>query len=364
MAPSSQRNVNAAESRIQHLAELAPALSDNLFRWYAHQGRHLPWRARWPELTPAYHVFLSELMLQQTVVATVIPYFLRFCERWPDVHALARAPLDDVLSEWAGLGYYARARNLHKAAQLISTDYNGIFPDDYKTLQTLPGIGPYTAGAIAAIAFDKPAIVIDGNIERVLMRLMGLKVQVAEVKPVLRVAYKQLIPATNRSDFPQALMDIGASICLPRNPRCAHCPLKAQCRADEDGLAADIPVKPVKIEKPVRAGAVYILTAQNGDVMMYHRPQRGLLGGMLSFPSAGWDKSALTIPKIAGLDDIVWQKSPRIIRHVFTHFTAEMSIYSATAHPLFMPPEPYGWHRPIADDWPRLMAKCFLDITL
>ena len=366
MALSSQHKkslAETAESRILPLTTSAPMLSDNLFRWYADKGRHLAWRARWPKLTPAYHVFLSELMLQQTVVATVVPYFLRFCERWPDIHALARAPLDDVLIEWAGLGYYARARNLHKAAQLISSEYDGIFPDDYETLQTLPGIGPYTAGAIAAIAFDKPAIVIDGNIERVLMRLMGLKAQVAEVKPVLRTAYAQIIPTTNRSDFPQALMDIGASICLPKNPRCADCPLKAQCRADKDGMAADIPVKPVKIAKPVRTGAVYILTAPDGLVMMYRRPQRGLLGGMLSFPSAGWDKSALAAPQIEGLEDIVWQKSQRVIRHVFTHFTAEMSVYSAAAQPSFMPPEPYDWHRPIVDDWSRLMAKCFLDIS-
>ena len=357
------KNELRTEHRMQRLIWSRASLTDSLFSWYAKKGRHLPWRSRWPNHTPAYHVFLSELMLQQTVVATVIPYFIKFSERWPDINALACAAQHDVLSEWAGLGYYARARNLHEAAQLIASEYQGKFPENVSELQALPGIGPYTAGAISAIAFDKPSIVIDGNIERVLMRLMGIKMQVAEVKQLLRDAYKNIIPATQRSDFPQALMDIGALVCLPKQTRCDMCPLAGQCVGRQEGTANTIPLKPVKKLKSIRQGAAYILRNNIGDVLMLTRPQRGLLGGMLSFPSAGWDKSPLELPHINGLDSTYWQETGIIIRHVFTHFTAEMNVYSAIAPEHFVPSGPYFWQPPLAENWPRLMAKCFLALT-
>ena len=362
MALTSENDLRTVR-RKQRLIWNRASLTDSLFSWYAKEGRHLPWRSRWPHHTPAYHVFLSELMLQQTVVATVIPYFIKFIERWPDIDALANAAQNDVLSEWAGLGYYARARNLHKAARLISSKYEGRFPEDVSKLQALPGIGPYTAGAISAIAFDRPSIVIDGNIERVLMRLMGIKMQVAKVKKLLRDAYKNIIPATQRSDFPQALMDIGALVCLPNQPRCDICPLASQCAGRQEGKAGAIPLKPSKKSKPVRQGAAYILRNNTGDVLMLTRPQRGLLGGMLSFPSAGWDKSPLELPHIEGLDSLYWQHTEIIIRHVFTHFTAEMKVYSALAPEDFIPSGPYFWQPPVAENWPRLMAKCFLSLT-
>ena len=362
MALTSENDLRT-ECKIRHLIWSRTSLTDSLFSWYAKEGRHLPWRSRWPHHTPAYQVFLSELMLQQTVVATVIPYFKKFIARWPDIDALAYAAQKDVLSEWAGLGYYARARNLHEAAQLISSEYQGRFPEDVYELQALPGIGPYTAGAISAIAFDKPSIVIDGNIERVLMRLMGIKMQVAEVKQLLRDTYKNIIPETHRSDFPQALMDIGALICLPKQPRCDMCPLARQCAGRREGTADTIPIKPVKKAKPVRQGVACILRNKTGDVLMLTRPQRGLLGGMLSFPSAGWDKSPLGLPHIDGLDPINWQDTKIIIRHVFTHFTAEMKVYCALASEDFVPPAPYFWQPPLTENWPRIMAKCFLALT-
>ncbi len=362
MALTSENDLRI-ERRMQHLIWSAASLADSLFSWYAKEGRSLPWRSRWPHHTPAYQVFLSELMLQQTVVATVIPYFLRFNERWPHIQALACAAQNDVLSEWAGLGYYARARNLHKAAQLISSEYQGRFPEDVSELQALPGIGPYTAGAISAIAFDKPSIVIDSNVERVLMRLMGIRMQVAEVKQLLRDAYKNIIPKSQRSDFPQALMDIGALVCLPKKPRCDMCPLAPQCAGRQEGTADTIPLKPVKKIKPIRLGAAYILQNNIGDVLMLTRPQSGLLGGMLSFPSAGWDRSPLELPHIDGLDSIDWQQIEITIRHVFTHFTAEMKVYCALAPEHFIPSGPYFWQPPVAENWPRLMAKCFLALT-
>ena len=187
-----------------------------LLQWYDHHGRDLPWRRRWPNLAPAYHVFLSELMLQQTVVATVIPYFSYFIKRWPHINALAAAPVEDILEAWAGLGYYARARNMHKAAQMLVSDYNASFPETAEALIRLPGIGPYTAGAISAFAFDKPAIVIDGNIERVLSRYFGIRTSLPALKAEIAAVYPEIIPAKRRSDFPQALMDLANQICQPK----------------------------------------------------------------------------------------------------------------------------------------------------
>lgn len=263
-----------------------------LFRWYDQHARSLPWRAVSPEMAPAYHVFLSELMLQQTGVTTVIPYFNHFIRTWPDIYALAAAKEEAVLAAWAGLGYYARARNMIKAAREIVSDYDGQFPQTPQELQKLPGIGPYTAGAIAAIAFARPAIVLDGNIERILVRYAGLTEEVRAIKPVLREVYAHICPDRRRPDFPQALMDIGAGICQPRRADCQRCPLRPGCVAAGLDNPASLPVRPQKKPKPVREGAIFVIRNEKGEYLLTKRAEQGLLGGMLAFPSYGWDGSS------------------------------------------------------------------------
>ena len=330
-----------------------------LFDWYDKYARILPWRAFSPALAPAYHVFLSELMLQQTGVTTVIPYFQYFTRTWPDIFALAAADEDAVLAAWAGLGYYARARNMIKAARLVVSEYQGKFPQTPQALEKLPGIGPYTAGAIAAIAFDQPAIVIDGNIERILVRYGGIKKEVREIKPRLKAIYAHIRPDRRRSDFPQALMDIGAGICLPRRPNCTQCPLRAGCRAAAMDDPASLPLRPDKKPKPVRAGTLYILRNKDGAFLLGKRPEKGLLGGMLGFPSYGWDGSDcpdwLAALHLAASS----QKLETEIRHVFTHFTAEMTIYYARIEKDIPVPEGYRWQACSQEALPSLMAKCY-----
>ncbi|MGB0810812.1 MAG: A/G-specific adenine glycosylase, partial [Candidatus Puniceispirillaceae bacterium] len=211
------------------MSDFAGFDTDALLSWYDQHARHLPWRAFSPERAPAYHVFLSELMLQQTVVATVIPYFQAFLRRWPDIQALAAADEDEVLKAWAGLGYYARARNMLKAARAVCEEYNGRFPERVDQLIKLPGIGPYTAGAIAAIAFDQPAVVLDGNIERVLIRFAAIDRPKKQVKDRLAQGYSSVLPRMRLSDFPQAVMDLGATVCTPKQARCDLCPLAKGC---------------------------------------------------------------------------------------------------------------------------------------
>lgn len=326
----------------------------SLLDWYAITGRDLPWRRRWPDLAPAYHVFLSELMLQQTVVATVIPYFHKFVERWPNLEALAAAPVEDVLEAWSGLGYYARARNLHKAAELLVSDYGATFPDTTDALIKLPGIGPYTAGAIAAFAFDKPATVIDGNIERVLSRYFGLRTPLPALKFEIAALYPDLIPAEQRSDFPQALMDLASRICQPKAAGCDICPLAPNCVASRWNDPTILPVKLPKPVKPVRNGKAFVLRNKKGEMAVIRRPAKGLLGGMIGFPSYGWDKSEEETSWIeAGGATPVQVGS---ISHVFTHFKAEIYVARINwpeATPL---PEPLFW---VAADTPlpSLMAK-------
>jgi A/G-specific adenine glycosylase len=307
-----------------------------LLAWYDAHRRVMPWRAGPGQRAEPYHVWLSEIMLQQTTVVTVGPYFLDFLERWPTVEDLAAASLDDVLHGWQGLGYYARARNLHRCAILVAGDHDGIFPAEEAALLALPGIGVYTAAAIMAIAFDRPASVMDGNVERVMARLFAVEDPLPAVKPVLRKHADALAPTTRRGrpgDYAQALMDLGATVCTPRKPACGRCPWATACRARVRGGAESLPRKLPKPVKPVRQGVVFWVIRPDGAVLIRRRPEKGLLGGMMEFPSTDWreegwgDRAAQThAPLEAG-----WTPLPGIVRHTFTHFHLELSVHAAKA---------------------------------
>ncbi|MDB2391347.1 A/G-specific adenine glycosylase [Alphaproteobacteria bacterium] len=334
-----------------------------LFAWYDQHGRDLPWRHRWPDLAPAYHVWLSEIMLQQTVVATVIPYFLDFTRRWPDVTALAKAPLDDVLAAWAGLGYYARARNLHKAAGKIAFELGGVFPSDAAGLRDLPGIGPYTAGAISAIAFGRKSTVVDGNIERVLARQKAITTPLPAAKTDISAVYAAICPDQRPSDFPQALMDFANAVCTVKAPGCGGCPLAFSCIAGRAGTAVDFPVKAVKKPKPTRRGMAFVAFDADGRCLLIKRPDKGLLGGMLAFPSAGWDQRASH--RIASLDDAPfvadWEILDDPVQHIFTHFALDMQVAMTRLETGVYPDMPddskASWITPRAADLPSLMRK-------
>ncbi len=309
-----------------------------LLAWYDAHARRLPWRAA-PNASgsaaPAdpYHVWLSEVMLQQTTVAAVIPYFERFVMRWPRVEDLAAAPLDDVLAAWAGLGYYARARNLYKCAQVVAHDLGGRFPETESELQKLPGIGAYTAAAIAAIAFNEPATVVDGNVERVMARLFSVEEPLPKAKPNLRARAQSLTPNQRPGDYAQAVMDLGATICTPKSPKCLACPWRPACLGHRSGVAPDLPRRAVKAAKPLRRGITFWLEAPHPEtgaaaVLLRQRATRGLLGGMVEVPSTGWsdDDHALRLNG-ADLDAaMTWQAAGEPVRHTFTHFHLELDV--------------------------------------
>jgi A/G-specific adenine glycosylase len=311
--------------------------STALFAWYDRHGRTLPWRRRWPDLAPAYHVWLSEIMLQQTVVSTVIPYFLDFIRRWPRVEDLGAAPLDDVLAAWAGLGYYARARNLHKTAGIVAGQHSGHFPDNLVGLRALPGVGPYTAGAISAIAFGQNEVVVDGNIERVLARYFAIATPLPAAKAEIGAHYAAILTGERPSDFPQALMDFANAVCTPKNPACAGCPLASNCRGFSTGQAGLYPVKAAKKAKETRRGIAFVAFAKNGDGFVVRREDRGMLGGMLGFPSAGWaSRGAIydaKAPLVAAPFAADWRLLEDKVHHVFTHFRLEMDVAIAEVSP-------------------------------
>ncbi|MDM7931864.1 A/G-specific adenine glycosylase [Tabrizicola sp.] len=303
---------------------MTDSLSDTLLRWYDRHARTMPWRTspadRAAGVQPdPYRVWLSEVMLQQTTVAAVKDYFHRFTARWPDVAALASAADAEVMGEWAGLGYYARARNLLKCARAVAADHGGQFPKTRAGLLTLPGIGPYTASAIAAIAFDEAATVVDGNVERVMSRLYRVETALPAAKPELTALAGQLTPAQRPGDYAQAVMDLGATICTPRNPACGICPWNDACLARAEGMQADLPRKSPKVAKPVRRGVLW-LGHQDGGWLVERRPERGLLGGMLGFPGDGWDGAGGPAPAEADWQDV------GEVRHTFTHFHLILSI--------------------------------------
>jgi len=299
--------------------------------WYDRHARDLPWRVgpqqRGRGVRPdPYTVWLSEIMLQQTTVATVRSYFARFLTLWPTVETLAAAPLEAVLVEWAGLGYYARARNLYACAQAVVERYGGKFPKAAAELLTLPGIGPYTAAAIAAIAFDERIAVVDGNVDRVLARYLALDVPVRDAKDEIRAAVQRAMP-TRAGDFAQALMDLGATICAPKAALCMLCPLQPGCAGTATGEPLAFPVKAEKADRPTRYGHAFVIRDADGDVFLQKRPEKGLLAQMTETPTSAWtgNRAEPAFPFAAG-----WRHHGQIV-HVFTHFRLELEVWSATA---------------------------------
>ncbi|QQS11275.1 MAG: A/G-specific adenine glycosylase [Rhodospirillales bacterium] len=301
--------------------------------WYDRHRRALPWRAPAGGRTEPYRVWLSEIMLQQTTVATVGPYFAEFTRRWPTVGDLAAAALDDVLHAWQGLGYYARARNLHAGARAVVDRHAGLFPDDDDALRALPGIGPYTSAAIAAIAFDRPANAVDGNVERVMARLHALETPLPDAKPALTALAAALVPARRAGDYAQALMDLGATVCVPRAPRCVVCPLVDICAARRLGLVDALPGRRAKAARPTRRGMAFLLTARDGAIALRQRPAKGLLCGMMEIPTGPWREGAFDADAALAEAPLraKWRVLPGTVRHVFTHFTLELTIAAAHA---------------------------------
>jgi A/G-specific adenine glycosylase len=300
-----------------------------LLAWYDRHRRELPWRARPGARMDAYAVWLSEIMLQQTTVATVEGYFGRFLARWPTVEALAAAAPEEVLAAWAGLGYYARARNLHACARRVVEEHGGRFPETAAALGRLPGIGPYTAGAISAIAFDAPSPAVDGNVERVIARLHAIAEPIRQAKSLVREKVEAMIPAARAGDFAQALMDLGATVCTPRAPNCPACPLSVDCAASATGMAERFPTKVPKTARPKRRGAIFILR-RGDDALVTRRPPAGLFGGMTAFPATPFERDVQPRewPDFAPCA-ADWRALPETLAHVFTHFSLDATVFVA-----------------------------------
>jgi A/G-specific adenine glycosylase len=341
-----------------------------LLAWYDRHRRVLPWRPPAGHRPDPYAVWLSEIMLQQTGVKTVGPYFEKFLARWPDVAALGRASLDDVLRMWAGLGYYSRARNLHACAVSVLRDHGGVFPDTEEGLRSLPGIGPYTAAAIAAIAFDRRTMPVDGNIERVVSRLFAVEEPLPQAKPVIQQLAATLLgdsgadDETSRAgDSAQALMDLGASICTPKRPACSLCPLNEECTARQRGDQERFPRKAARKTGELRRGAAFVVR-RGDELLVRSRPEKGLLGGMTEVPGSEWraaqdDKAALEqAPRLSGVAR--WDRKVGVVTHVFTHFPLELVVYTAQAPARTRAPKGMRWV-PIAtlggEALPNLMRK-------
>jgi A/G-specific adenine glycosylase len=370
-----------ARSRSATEADGRPAL---LLAWYDRHRRRLPWRPPAGERAEPYRVWLSEIMLQQTGVKTVGPYFEKFVTRWPDVEAMGRASLDDVLRMWAGLGYYSRARNLHACAVAVLRDHGGVFPDTEEGLRTLPGIGPYTAAAIAAIAFDRHTMPVDGNIERVVSRLYAVEEPLPQAKPrIQQLAVTLLRPSragdnesraadvksraadvrSRAGDSAQALMDLGSSICTPKKPACALCPLNDDCAARMRGDQESFPRKAPKKSGALRRGAAFVVT-RGDELLVRSRPEKGLLGGMTEVPNSAWaaeqdDKTSLQqAPVLKGVAR--WHRKAGVVTHVFTHFPLELVVYTAKLAARASAPEGMRWV-PIAtlkdEALPNVMRK-------
>lgn len=308
-----------------------------LLDWYDRNRRRLPWRAEPGRIADPYAVWLSEIMLQQTTVQAVQPYYRQFLTRWPTVEALADAPLDDVLHCWAGLGYYARARNLHKAAKAVVARHNGRFPATEAELRALPGIGAYTAAAVAAIAFDRRAAVMDGNVERVLARIFAVETPLPQAKPELRDLADRLTPSQRPGDYAQAMMDLGATLCSPKKPACGLCPVRPLCAASARGVSDRFPVKAAKPEKPTRLGVVYWAMRADGCVLLRRRPEKGLLGGMIEVPTGAWVEVLADADRDPDLAKAraeaplpaPWKVLDGRVTHTFTHFHLELTVLAA-----------------------------------
>ena len=346
MPPATKSAAQPAKPSRNNVTGPAP-LYQRILRWYDRDRRVLPWRALPGVAADPYKVWLSEIMLQQTTVAAVGPYFRAFTERWPTVVALAATKLDDLLAAWAGLGYYARARNLHACARLVTDQFDGVFPNTLDGLRALPGVGPYTAAAIAAIAYDIPAAAVDGNVERVVSRLYAITAPLPTSKPEIKRLAEAMVPERRAGDFAQAMMDLGATICTPRNPACALCPVSVDCQARAQGIQGELPKKVAKKARPFKRAAAFWIV-KGPDVLLRRRAPKGLLGGMLEVPSSDWlegeiDKAAA---KAQAPLDLTWFALPGVVRHGFTHFELEFTVLAGHAPKDAKPPKDCVW-------WPR-----------
>lgn len=334
--------------------------AEQLLDWYDRERRDLPWRMAPGIKADPYKVWLSEIMLQQTTVATVKGYYRRFLENWPKVQDLAAADLDDVLHAWQGLGYYARARNLHKCAQTVTRDYNGRFPEEEKRLLDLPGIGPYTAAALASIAFGAKTTPVDGNVERVMARLFCVEEKMPKAKKELARLAQSLTPQQRTGDFAQALMDLGATICTPKKAACGLCPWMEGCESRLKSNPVDYPKKEPKKPKPIRTGYAFWMVRKDGGILLRRRPEKGLLGGMMEFPSTDWQEKRISLQDAQRLAPApaLWKELPGTVRHTFTHFHLELTVL--VGHVSANPPVNGVWVQP--DDFkdyalPTLMKK-------
>jgi A/G-specific adenine glycosylase len=323
-----------------------------LLAWYDRHRRKLPWRAPPGERADPYRVWLSEIMLQQTTVKAVAPYYARFLARWDDVRVLAAAPLDDVLKTWAGLGYYARARNLHACSRAVVERHGGKFPVSEAELRALPGIGDYTAAAIVAIAYDLPATPVDGNVERVIARLYAVTTPLPAAKPEIRRLASGLTPRHRAGDFAQAMMDLGSTLCTPKNPACALCPWNDACAAYARGDAETLPRRTPKREGALRRGAAFVVRRADGMVLVRTRPAKGLLGAMTEVPTTEWAQDFAEGKALKGAPlfsskktpkQVAWRKKAGVVRHVFTHFPLELSVYTADVPARTLAPAGMRW---------------------
>ncbi len=313
------------------------AMRTALLAWYKREGRTLPWRIR-PEdraggvVADPYKIWLSEIMCQQTTTTAAGEYWHKFLRAWPTVQDLAAAPRDAILTAWAGLGYYARARNLHKCAGMVCADYGGVFPDNEAELLKLPGIGPYSAAAIASICYNEATNVVDGNVERVISRIFRVQTPMPKAKPEIRGLAAGLADPKHPGDYAQALMDLGAHICKPKNPKCSDCPWQGACGAYKSGTMADYPKRKAKTARPVRYGAVFYIE-DSGHIWLRQRPDKGLLGGMMELPGTDWTDAKPDIDTWLAKAPIKrnWQQVEGEVKHVFTHFTLYLTVFKAQA---------------------------------
>ena len=312
--------------------------ANEVLHWWDRQRRDLPWRAAAGERPDPYRVWLSEVLLQQTTATGAAPYYREFIRRWPTVADLAAAPLEDVMQAFAGLGYYSRARNLHACAREVAAR-GGAFPDDEQALRALPGVGPYTAAAIAAIAFDKPAAPVDGNIARILSRLFAYQTPIAANRSQIDAAARALTPSVRPGDYAQALMDIGAMICRPKNPDCRRCPLESLCLASHSGTPEAFPLKARRKARPSKVGAAFYVERADGAFLARRRPPRGLLGATMELPGGPWEDGDIErVGAEAAPFEADWRRLPGFVEHVFTHFSLRLALYAAAAPSERAPP--------------------------
>jgi A/G-specific adenine glycosylase len=366
LAAKAARKKSGASQPSEWRGQRPPQATD-LLAWYDRHRRVLPWRAPPGERADPYRVWLSEIMLQQTTVRAVAPYYAKFLRRWPDLPALAAASLDEVLSAWAGLGYYARARNMHACAREVVARHGGEFPASEAGLRELPGIGGYTAAAIAAIAFDQPAMPVDGNVERVVARLYAVSTPLPAGKAEIARLARALTPVQRAGDFAQAMMDLGSTICTPKKPACALCPWMDACEARVRGEAEIFPRRTPKREGELRRGAAFVARRADDCVLLRTRPANGLLGGMAEVPTTAWtadfdpNEALLGAPRFKpSRRSLAWRKTAGVVRHVFTHFPLELTVYRTEVPRRAKAPQGTRWVAiaDLADEaLPSLMRK-------